>query len=79
MSSGDRLYAVLGGMFRVDAAQLEESSSPETVSGWDSLSHLNLIMALESEFDVSLTPEEALEMQTVGLIRAILCERGVDL
>lgn len=73
----DRLYRVLAQMFPGAAAELSDSSSPETVEGWDSLSHLNLVMALESEFAVAFTPEEALEMQTVGLIRTIISEHGV--
>lgn len=66
-------------MFSLGGNELSESSSPESVPGWDSMTHLNLVMALEDEFGVSLTPGEVLEMKTVGLIRTILREHGVEL
>ena len=31
----------------------------DTVDGWDSVVHINLILAVEQEFRVTLTPEEA--------------------
>jgi len=79
VSGEDRLYAVIRRMFPADGYELSESSSPESVPGWDSLTHLNLVMALEDEFEVSLTPAEVLEMKTVGLIRTILSTHGAEL
>lgn len=79
MSGGDRLDTLFRRMFSADGYELSESSSPETVPGWDSLTHLNLVMAIEAEFAVSLTPAEILEMKTVGLIRTILVAHGAEL
>jgi acyl carrier protein len=67
------MAAVLG----VPADILIDEASPETVSDWDSMGHLNLVMALESEFGVSLSAEEALEMRNVAAIRRVLQTRGV--
>ena len=47
-------------------------TSQENNSKWDSLRHLNLIVELESEFDVSFEPEEIAEMSSVKKIIAIL-------
>lgn len=73
----DPVGLAISSLLGVEASTLTDEASPETVGSWDSISHLNLVMGLESEFGVSLTPEEALEMKTVGLIRAILREHGV--
>ena len=51
--------------------------SPDNTESWDSMSHLNLVLALEAEFQLSLTPEDAMEMLSVGLIRTVLSEYGV--
>ena len=64
-------------MLGVPAGELSDESSPETIPVWDSLNHLNLVVALEGEFGISLTPEDAMEMRTVGSIRAILGHNGV--
>ena len=48
------------------------------LSAWDSLNHLNLVMAIEEEFKVSLSPDDTLDMRDVGQIRAILRTHGVE-
>ena len=47
---------------------LETNTIDETVSqtncdAWDSIHHLNLILAIESGFNISLEPEEMEQMQ----------------
>ncbi len=74
----DKLYRVLSQVLGVPVAQLSEDSSPDSIASWDSLSHLNIVVALESEFAVSLLPEDAMEMLSVKLIRMILKEQGAD-
>jgi acyl carrier protein len=75
----DRLCQMIAGVLGVTASELSDTSSPDTIAAWDSLNHLNLVMALESEFGVSLSPEDALEMRTVGLMREILRRNGVEI
>ena len=74
----DRIYRTVAGVLGVPAAELSDESSPETIPVWDSLNHLNLVVALEGEFGISLTPEDAMEMRTLGSIRAILGHNGVE-
>lgn len=73
----DRLYRTLSQVFGVPAEQLSDASSPDTLPNWDSMTHLNMIVALEAEFEISLSPEQAMEMLSVKLIRMILQEAGV--
>jgi acyl carrier protein len=47
------MAAVLG----VGETELSDDSSPDTISSWDSLNHLSLVMAIESEFGIELTPD----------------------
>ena len=74
----ERLYAAIGATLGVPSGTIDENSSPETLPSWDSLNHLNLVMAVEGEFGSALTPQDALDMRTVGLIQTILREYGVD-
>jgi len=59
----------------VPLEEINDNSSPDSIEAWESLSHINLILALESEFSVSLDPEDVMEMQSVSLIRTILDEK----
>lgn len=79
LKTDDRLCQMIAGVLGVPASELSDTSSPDMIAAWDSLNHLNLVMAMESEFGVSLSPEDALEMRTVGLMRTILRRNGVDI
>ena len=78
MISDDKLNQVLSQVFGVPVTEIREDSSPDTIPTWDSLTHINMIVALEAEFKISLSPEDAMEMLSVKLIRMILKERGVQ-
>ncbi len=58
----------------VPQEQIDETASPETIEAWDSLKHMNLILALEEEFDVQFADEKIVAMLTVGLILETLRE-----
>ena len=47
----------------IDNLKLE--SNPDSISSWDSMSHVKLIMQIEHQFDVNLLPEEATEMLSI--------------
>lgn len=49
--------------------------SQKTSSKWDSIGHLNLILALEAEFGVAFEPEEIAEMRTFEDVRKMLSEK----
>ena len=74
----DRLYQAIGGVLGLAPAAIESETSPETVSTWDSLNHLNLVMALETEFGIALTPEQVFDIRNVGTMLTILREHGID-
>ncbi len=52
----------MSSLFAIDESDIDENSSLETVENWDSLQHVNLIMALEEEFGVQVDVDDALEM-----------------
>ena len=43
----DDVRGVAADIFKVDVRLLNAASSPEQVEAWDSLRHLNLVLALE--------------------------------
>ncbi|HTR55132.1 MAG TPA: acyl carrier protein [Kofleriaceae bacterium] len=72
-----RIARVLSNVFGVNAAEITETTSQDTLEGWDSLNHIHLVASLESEFRVSFTTDQALAMTSVAAIRAALSEHGV--
>jgi acyl carrier protein len=64
----DKVLSILSKVMQVDPADLSIESSSETVATWDSLKHMNLILALEDDFDVQFTDTEIVEMLSVDQI-----------
>jgi len=54
---------------------LQDADGLGSVPGWDSLGHLNLMVAIESAFGIRWTTREISELQTVGEIRRAIERR----
>lgn len=65
-------------VFDVDAPSLNDESSNRTVQNWDSMGHVGLIAALESEYGIEISADEALRMTSVGAIKDALRSRGIE-
>jgi acyl carrier protein len=70
---------VVSKTFGISSLELSDTSSRDTIGGWDSMGHITLIMELEQTFNVSLSIEDAMEMITVGNIKDILTRYGARL
>ena len=73
-----RVRRVVSQVFRVPIDEVDDDTSPVTVSSWDSIGQLDLVTALEEEFSIKFSPEEIMEMNGVGDIRAVLDRRRID-
>lgn len=78
MNNEERMKSVLANIFKIDAKSIDDDSSVDTIETWDSLTHLNLVLALENEFDVSFTEEQTVEMMNYQLIKINLTELGIS-
>lgn len=72
------LRALMADVFGVSVGDIDEGASIDTVDAWDSLKHLNLVLALEERFGVTLTEQETVEILNYEIIRSVLREHGVD-
>ena len=65
-----RLIEVAADVFGVPASALTADSSSETVEAWDSISHLNLMLAVEQTFDLRIEPEQMVDLTSINRIAA---------
>jgi acyl carrier protein len=71
-----RLEAVFRQSFEIE--RLTEDLSIENVRGWDSMAHVGLILALQKEFKVTITPADAISLTSVKDIIQYLMNRGIQ-
>jgi acyl carrier protein len=71
----ERIRRIAADVFEVAVDRVGPASSPDTIETWDSLHHLNLVLALEQEFGVQFTPEEIEQLLSVELVAALVEER----
>ena len=70
----ERILKVMSLVFEVPIETLNEDSSSDTIGSWDSLKHLNLILALEEEFNVEIPDEEVGNLMNYKLIKLVVEE-----
>ena len=67
-----RIKQVMSDVFNIDINSINDTSSPDNIENWDSLKHMNLIIALEEEFGVIFDDQEIVESMNYALIVNIL-------
>ena len=73
-----KVEGVLAEVLQLPPAEISDDLTMKDVEAWDSLKHMELIVALETAFDVQLTFEEIVAMQSVREIKRVLAERSVE-
>lgn len=63
-----RVKKILAQSFNIAVESINEDTSSDNVAKWNSLAHMNLVVALEEEFGVSFTDEQIIEMLSYPLI-----------
>jgi acyl carrier protein len=66
MNVYEQVRTLAADVFQVAPEQINEASTAEQIEGWDSVQHLNLILALETQFNVEFEPEEIEQMKSIG-------------
>jgi len=72
ISNLNRVQCILADIFEIPVEQVKPGSSPDTIESWDSLKHVNLVLAIEKEFGVHLSPEEIEQLLSVESIAELL-------
>ena len=70
-----RIYAMASDILRCPPDHLSPSSEAETVPGWTSLSHVELMLAIEEDFGFKLSAHEIMKFRTLGDVVDIVRNR----
>ena len=67
-----KVIEVISLIMDVNSEELNQNSTVDTISSWDSLNHMNLIIALEDEFGIKFSDEEIFSIDSISTILKIL-------
>lgn len=77
MSDGlqQKIILILSDVLDVEKSLVNSESSSDTIPAWDSVGHLNLMIALEEQFGVQFAPEEVDAMHSIEALVRIVEQR----
>ena len=71
----DKLNEVFCDVLDLDEVKLTDTTNADDIEEWDSLSHIQLIVAIEKAFKVKFTSAEILKWKNVGEMVDTIVER----
>jgi len=74
MDTEEKVYKVISQIMNYPVEKVNADSAPDNIETWDSMSAMNLVMALEEAFDMQFEDEHLMEMMNAGLIVAVIKE-----
>ena len=74
-----KLKRIMSESLDVPQEELNAESSMDNIGTWTSLAHLDILVNIEEEFDVSFDPEEYLQMTSYIKIKQILEKKGLEI
>ena len=66
MSVPDKIQKIFRDIFDDQTLQIKRETSARDIEAWDSLAHINLVMAVEHEFGIKFALGELQSLKNVG-------------
>ena len=70
-----KIYQLMSNVFEIPVEEISEDSSLDSIESWDSIRHLNLILAIEEEFGITIPDEEVGNLVNYKLIELTINEQ----
>jgi acyl carrier protein len=73
-----KLKNIISSILHVSAEKIDVDTSMDTIEKWDSLQHMNLVLALEDAFGISIPDDDAGNITSYPLIKLVINEHLQD-
>ena len=70
----DKINEIIIDTLKVSKEQTELNLGMDDVANWDSLTHMNLIVAIEDEFGIEISGDDIAEMTSFESIKKIVAK-----
>jgi acyl carrier protein len=68
----NKIKYVMSSVFDIAQDEIQSDASAITIESWDSLKHMNLIVALEEEFETEFSDKEIIKMMSFNVIYEVV-------
>jgi len=77
MSIDQKLQTIFRDVFENDSLTIDDNFSYENYEDWDSFHQVKLVIAIEEEFEVKFSTEEAVMLTSVQELKTALQAKGI--
>ena len=74
---GKNLEELLAELLQISVTKVTADLTMKDLDVWDSLKHMEVIAALEQQFELQFSFDEIVTMRSVGDIKRVLSSKGV--
>ncbi|MCQ2518986.1 MAG: acyl carrier protein [Lachnospiraceae bacterium] len=72
----ERLTEVFREVFDDDTIEIDDNTTADDIDDWDSFEHINLVVAVEEEFNFKIPMGKTVTMKNVGEMVDLILESG---
>lgn len=78
MNNSEKLTQAFTTGLGIEAEQVEDSLTYNSIPQWDSTAHMILVAELENQFNIMLDTDDIIDMSSVAKAREILTKYDID-
>ena len=75
MNIEEKVKEIIAKVLEVEVSQIDDDTAIGDIREWDSLSHIQIVSAIEKEFGFNFTPDVMMDLEDVSDIVAAVEER----
>ncbi len=74
MFDENKLKNLLSVILNIPCEMITDDSNMDTIKSWSSLKHMDIILSIEEEFNISIPDEDAANLTSYPLIRIVVLD-----
>jgi len=74
----NKLFEIVASVFNISINEINYKSNPENIENWDSFTGYVLLDEIETNFNVTFTMDELLEIKKIDDFKNILKKKGIN-
>ena len=74
----NKFMEIISNIFQIETSEIRDELKYQEIQYWDSINHLEMVSEIEEAYDIEFEMDEIIAMESIGKIKEILKNHGVD-